>query len=127
MTPTKQVVAEKFSFVSSLPDDIWHQQTGNKAYQWAYFDALSDDGRDALIITFYDNFVFSPRYNSSKNQKKVPAVAFCYYRNGKPIYRTLNEFCETDFVSAQPRLLEKLAKTFSNLNLRLTEKAIWLK
>ncbi len=100
MTVTKQVLAEKFSFMSSLKDDVWHQQTGLKAYQWSYFDALSDNGRESLVIIFYDNFVFSPRYQSPNFRPKVPAVVFCYYRDGKPIYRAFNEFSESDFNSS---------------------------
>ena len=41
--------------------------------EWWYFDALSEDGRDAVVIIFLDNFIFSPRYNSQT--KRVPPSA----------------------------------------------------
>lgn len=101
---------EKFAFTSSIAADVWHQKNEPDAFEWWYFDALSDDGRDAVVIIFLDNFVFSPRYNSSKNRKlnklnaeknaelkRFPAVAFIYYRNGKPLYRAINEFGNDDF------------------------------
>ena len=120
---------ENFLFCSSFAADAWHQSNKRAAYEWWYFDAASDDGRDAIVIIFLDNFVFSPRYNAlcdaetrrsvgadSKNSRatvqalsassdfplspKSPALAFTYYRNGKPIYRAINEFEPSDF-SAQ--------------------------
>jgi carotenoid 1,2-hydratase len=91
---------ENFSISSSITEDVWHQKTSPKAYEWWYFDAVSDDGRDAVVIIFLDNFVFSPQYNSSKNPK-VPAVSFTYYRDGKPLYRVHNEFDEKQFQTSQ--------------------------
>jgi carotenoid 1,2-hydratase len=101
MTTTEQISAEKFSFASSLQDDVWHAQTDAKSYEWWYFDALSDDGRDAVVVIFFDNFIFSPRYNSKKLNEKVPAVAFFYYRNGKPVYRVIKEFASDEFQSSR--------------------------
>ena len=66
------------------------------------------------MIIFLDNFIFSPRYNADnrtpskiadrfrrkKNvgcQKCYPALAFTYYRDGKPKYRAINEFAPEDF------------------------------
>ncbi len=94
---TTQVLAKKMAFASSTRAVAAFHPTGEKAYQWWSFDALSDDGRDALVIIFYDNFIFSPRYNSSTNQAKTPAVAIYFYRNGKPLHRIINEFPESDF------------------------------
>ncbi|MBC7798221.1 MAG: hypothetical protein H7Z37_15220 [Pyrinomonadaceae bacterium] len=120
-------MSENFNFVSSVADDVWHNRTEKSAYEWWYFDAISDDGRDAIVVIFLDNFVFSPRYNKAqspksevqslestvkpdfldseiqsqkseiRNPKRVPAVTFFYYRDGKPIYRGINEFDETAF------------------------------
>lgn len=68
------------------------------AYRWWYFDALSDNGRDALIIAFFDNYIFSPRYNSSSEPGiKHPAIAFSYFRDGRLKYRTVEEVVPGDF------------------------------
>lgn len=125
MTPTSNVSTENFLFSSSIAADVWHPKKDARAYEWWYFDALSDDGKEAIVIIFLDNFIFSPRYNKreqnesasgyAKNLKqkvrrtlfsdksgaaakeRFPAVAFVYYRDGKPIYRAINEFKEKDF------------------------------
>jgi carotenoid 1,2-hydratase len=99
--------SEKFVFCSSLAEDVWHDSQTSSAYEWWYFDAVSDDGRDAVVAIFLDNFIFSPRYNSIKNKSKVrnpkseivrfPAVAFCFYRDGKPLYRAINELSAKEF------------------------------
>src|SRR5215204_3806692 len=104
---TAQTLREKFSFTSSIAADVWSPKTNSKAYEWWYFDALSDDGRDAVVIIFLDNFIFSPRYNRAKasnpksqtpdSKSTVPAVAFTYYRDGKAVYRAINEFDGSEF------------------------------
>ena len=128
-------LSENFSFASSIKDDVWHLKSTSHGYEWWYFDALSDDGRDAIVIIFLDNFIFSPRYNKAvqrsgirgQNQsadiqdseppisnhdledeqseipnpksqiENVPALTFVYYRNGRPLYRAINEFAPGDF------------------------------
>jgi carotenoid 1,2-hydratase len=129
-TPT---LREKFTFTSSHAADVWSPKQDAKAYEWWYFDALSDDGRDAVVIIFLDNFIFSPRYNKRKGDEEkgrkeknsaeslssatnesenpkskiqnpksnVPAVAFTYYRDGKPVYRSINEFNADDFSASE--------------------------
>ncbi len=112
MSATKQALRENFSFTSNIAADVWHPKTNSKAFEWWYFDALSEDGRDAVVIIFLDNFIFSPRYNSTnrkqgkfaKRLKKdvqcstcIPAIAFTYYRDGKPKYRAVNEFSPEEF------------------------------
>jgi carotenoid 1,2-hydratase len=124
-----QTLREKFSFTSSLAADVWSPKPNAKAYEWWYFDAISDDGRDTLVVIFLDNFIFSPRYNRRKGEEEkgrrgeiasnapisatdaelnpqsaiqnppsnVPAVAFTYYRDGKPLYRVINEFDGNEF------------------------------
>ena len=113
-TAIQETVKEKFSISSSIAADVWHEKENSKAFEWWYFDALSEDGRDAVVIIFLDNFIFSPRYNADnrrhskladrfrrkKNidcQKCYPALAFTYYRDGKPKYRAINEFAPEDF------------------------------
>ena len=117
-TPSEQITQENFAFSSSIADDVWHPKSSSKAFEWWYFDALSEDGRDAVVIIFLDNFIFSPRYNSenrppSKLAEKLgrkkpldcnrcfPALAFIYYRDGKPKYRAINEFAPEQFSASQ--------------------------
>ncbi|MEP6924668.1 MAG: hypothetical protein ABI954_09405 [Pyrinomonadaceae bacterium] len=108
--PAAPQAFKNFLFCSSFADDVWHKLNGPAAYEWWYFDALSDDGRDAIVVIFLDNFIFSPRYNSVQSPKskvqspnikseteRFPAIAFTYYRDGKPLYRALNEFEPNDF------------------------------
>jgi hypothetical protein len=94
-------LSEILSISSCLADDIWHQKTSAKGYDCWYFDAISDDGREAIVINFYDNSIFSPRYNQ-KNYQTSPTISFAYYLNGKPIYRLNNEFENFQTSSDEP-------------------------
>ncbi len=102
---TEKMAATKMAFVSSVSDDVWHAQQDEKAFEWWYFDALSDDGREAVVVIFTDNYVFSPRYFESPTQPQTfdtetgetkvlrfPAVTFLYSVDGKIVYKTVNEF-----------------------------------
>lgn len=75
-----------------------NEHPSSAAFRWWYFDALSDEGRDAVTVTFFDNYIFSPRYNSpNQPDAKFPAVVFSYYRNGKLKYRAIEEVTADDF------------------------------
>ncbi len=87
-----------FTFLSSIRDDIWHNQNGDGAFESWTFDALSDDGREAVSICFYDNYVLSPRY-SSRTGSRFPAVVFVYSVDGKRIYNKTVEYREQSFKS----------------------------
>lgn len=96
------------SFCSSLKDDVWHRLAGPNAFESWHFDAVSDDGREALVIAFYDNYVLSPRFvvNSQTDanvtysgRHRFPAVSFVYSVDGKPVLSSVNEFVEGDFTS----------------------------
>lgn len=122
-TAIKSIAEESFSFSSSIASDVWHPKERGEGFEWWYFDALSEDERDAVVIIFLDNFIFSPRYNSQnkkhsavrqqienkfflRNRKdatanKFPAVVFIYYRDGKPVYRAINEFSLEEFRASQ--------------------------
>lgn len=100
----QKVLKENFSYTSSIALDVWRPKTDSKAFDWWYFDALSEDGRDAIVIIFIDNFIFSPRYNAKNSRSpsnsgsgQIPAVAFYYYRDGVPVYRSINEFDSGSF------------------------------
>ena len=88
-------------FTSSVAADVWHPQKEDKSYEWWYFDALSDDGRDAIVIIFLDNFIYSPRYNresiSISGNKRRPAVSFTFFKDGRVVYRSVTEFHYSDF------------------------------
>lgn len=90
-------MADNFTISSSISEDIWHRQVSPKSFEWWYFDALSDDGRNAIVVIFLDNFIFSPRYNNNNSTAQCPAIAFTYYRDGKPLYRAFNEFLPINF------------------------------
>lgn len=111
---TEQVLPEKFSYSSSIAADVWHPKRDARGYEWWYFDALSDDGREAIVVIFLDNFIFSPRYNkliesrasgvgsgnpqsAASNPPRFPALVFIYYKDGKPLYRAINEFPSEQF------------------------------
>ena len=137
LTAAKQTVqAEKFSFTSSIEADVWHEKASAKAFEWWYFDALSEDGRDAVVIIFLDNFIFSPRYNAknSKQEKFLeriknkllrrngehnynlfPAIAFTYYRDGKAKYRAINEFSPEDFSASEKSPSCQIGRNFFRL------------
>ena len=139
-----QTSREKFSFTSSIAADVWSPKQSAKAYEWWYFDALSDDGRDAVVIIFLDNFIFSPRYNRRKGEREkrrkgenfsesnafaangeanpqsatrnpqsnVPALAFFYYRDGKPVYRAINEYKPEEFQASETAPECKIGENF---------------
>lgn len=130
MSATKQALSENFSFTSSIAADVWQPKTNSKAFEWWYFDALSEDGRDAVVIIFLDNFIFSPRYNSTNRKlgrfagrfkKEVqcancfPAIAFTYYRDGKPKYRAINEFTPENFSADKDKPSCRLGDNFFRL------------
>jgi len=58
-TAAQPPVNEKFAFSSCVASDVWHLKENAKGYEWWYFDALSDDGRDGIVIIFLDNFIGS--------------------------------------------------------------------
>lgn len=87
------------SFISSLKDDVWHGRAERHSFERWHFDALSDDGREAIVISFYDNYPFSPRYFSRRsevsanvNAGQFPAVTFLYAVDGHPAMQAVNEW-----------------------------------
>lgn len=120
MAALQEISPDKFAFSSSVKADVWHPQKDPKAYEWWYFDALSDDGNEAVIIVFLDNFIYSPRYNRFvRNSKsgvpfeitqpashnppsaRFPAVSITYFRDGKPLYRAVNEYSVEEFSASE--------------------------
>ncbi|HEY0406909.1 MAG TPA: hypothetical protein VGC89_14345 [Pyrinomonadaceae bacterium] len=106
--------AGKFRPSSSIAGDAWHGEAPTPAYEWWYFDALSQDGRDALVVIFLTNFIFSPRYNRAAAESfngalppqtaaRFPAVAVFFYRDGRPLFRAINEYTLADFQASATR------------------------
>ncbi|MGQ0542010.1 MAG: hypothetical protein ACT4O9_09200 [Blastocatellia bacterium] len=97
---------EKLLVCSSVADDGYRLKDSPGAYEWWYFDALSDDGKDAFAITFFDNSIDSPRYNSRiksrEKSRRFPAVSFLYFRNGKAVCSSTNEFSDDKFEPLGP-------------------------
>ena len=67
------------------------------AYRWWYVDAISADGRDALVAIFFSGSVFSPYYAARLRDGRAPrpsehaAVHVAVYRDGRPWYWHLAE------------------------------------
>lgn len=92
---------------------MWCRTGEPAAYEWWYFDAVSESGRDLLVIIFLTNFIFSPRYNrqasdsakqSSQSGKspveQIPAIAFTLYRDGRPVLRSISEHTADEFAAS---------------------------
>jgi len=108
------------SVCSSVKDAAWHQLTADGSYECWHFDAVSDDGREALIVNFYDNYVLSPRYydrlkmgmqyhNDATAMSRVPAVSFSYAVDGKIVFRAVNEFRAGEFNASTDRIGVRIA------------------
>ncbi len=103
----KQYPLGDFTFSSSLAGDVWHRGESSEGYQQWYFDAISDDGSEAVVIGFHDNLIYSLRYNrklikggeAGPRSGSVPAVSFVYYRNGKTLYRAVTEYLPENFTA----------------------------
>jgi carotenoid 1,2-hydratase len=92
---------------------VWHPtENAPGGYEWWYFDAISDDGRDALVIIFLADFVFSPLFNRAVGEHRqklgreprpaeFPAVSLCLYRDGRLRLRANNEYTTADFSASR--------------------------
>lgn len=101
--------AREVSFRSSLRDDVWHGLGGPAAFESWHFDAVSDDGREALVVSFCDNYPLSPRFhavakgagaatgNSRSSSERFPAVSLVYSVGGKAVFDAVNEYGGNDF------------------------------
>lgn len=90
--------------------DRFFRFDGPGSQEWWYFDAISDDGRDALVIVWYAGLPFDPQYgvaalrhlrDPSRFAKPNPldhgAIGFSHYRDGKTVAYALNGFRASRF------------------------------
>lgn len=82
-------------FISSKREDVWHRLEGDAYERWS-FNAISDDGREVVCISFYDHCPLSPRYYSSKISR-VPVVEFLYSVGGKLVASAFREYSPEAF------------------------------
>ncbi|MEO7660201.1 MAG: hypothetical protein ABIV48_11355 [Pyrinomonadaceae bacterium] len=102
---------QKVNVCSSLKDDRWHNRIGPAGFESWHFDAVSDDGREALVITFYDNYPMSPRFYEQTNRwaawtsdppmsvTRFPAISFVYSVDGITVLSAVNEMPSGEFAS----------------------------
>lgn len=87
------------------------------AYAWWYFDALSDDGRTALVAIFFVGSVFSPYYAARLARGEEPepsehvAVNLAIYRDGKRPWWVFSEYGASR-LEVRPRGMGVAASSF---------------
>ncbi len=99
--------------MSQLDPDRFLDFQGPGAQEWWYFDAISDDGRDAVVVVWYAGLPFDPDYGVAtlrhlKNPTAHPAptaldhcaIGFSWYHDGKTAAYALNGFRSGDFTHA---------------------------
>ncbi|CAN5410074.1 hydroxyneurosporene dehydrogenase [soil metagenome] len=97
---TEQTAPSNITICSSLKDDAWRDLDGTSAFESWHFDAISDDGCEALVVAFYDNYALSPRFHQSTlhiEKRRHPAVSFVYSVDGKVVLSSVNEYLHRDF------------------------------
>lgn len=83
-------------FISSKRDDVWHRLEGDAYERWS-FNAISDDGREVVCVSFYDHCPMSPRYYSS-GMRRVPVVELAYSVGRELVARAMCEYGDGAFV-----------------------------
>src|SRR4051812_9838294 len=101
VSPDDNASRVPIAFSSRLNSNVWHDERAAGSFEAWHFDALSDDGRQALIISFYDNYPFSPRYflndgRSPSGPQRCPAVSLVYSIDGNVAVSAVNEFAAGD-------------------------------
>ena len=92
--------------ISSPSPDAGHEVAKRFSFERWYFDAISDDGREVLVLSFYDNYPFSPRYfdrrigRGDDRMIRHPAVTFLYSVEGKIVMEAVNEWGVDHFVTS---------------------------
>ncbi|WP_435005284.1 hypothetical protein P12x_003179 [Tundrisphaera lichenicola] len=103
--PTRRKSSNVTPPSNRLDPDRFFNRTSPGAHEWWYFDAISDDGRDALVIVWYAGLPFDPAFGVAtlrhlRNPAKYPAprsldhsaIGMSWYRDGKTMAYALNGF-----------------------------------
>ncbi len=91
--------------IASRAEDAWHALRQPGAYEWWYFDALSDDQEYGLVAIWFCGMPFSADYNAhfeayERGRAAPPdpadyaAFSFALYHRGRPIAYALVEYDE---------------------------------
>ncbi len=89
--------------VNGFGDAGWHDLRTSGAYEWWYFDALSDDGSIGFVFIFFAGLPFSPDYLTDHERGREPqaqdhaAVFAAVYRHGRQIAYALNRYGSDQF------------------------------
>lgn len=94
----------------TLDPDRWVNPQSPGAHEWWYFDAISDDGEDALVLVWYAALPFDPAYGLAslrhiRQPDRYPkpnpldhcAIGFSWYHKGKTVAYALNAFQADQF------------------------------
>ena len=92
MSPTPDLTREAFSITSDVSDDVWHGSALPTASERWYFDALSDDGSEALSISFCDNVGDGVIKRTSLRSvpgewHRIPSVTLSFMSKGRVVYK----------------------------------------
>lgn len=99
--------------IASHADDAWHVLRQPGAYEWWYFDALSEDQDYGLVAIWFCGMPFSPDYNAhveayERGRAAAPdpcdyaAFSFALYHRGRPIAYALTEYDTFTALTTQP-------------------------
>lgn len=79
------------------------------SYEWWYFDAISRNGEDSLVVIFYEGNPFSRRYIEALEDHQhpvaedYPAISLSIYHKSKPVYYSFIEYSKNEFtVTEEP-------------------------
>lgn len=82
---------------SNFAKDIRSVKKESGAYEWWYFDAVSDDDSVEIVVIFYEGNPFSRRYiqhqqnGASATPSNFPAISISIYKDHEPIYYSFTE------------------------------------
>jgi carotenoid 1,2-hydratase len=86
------------SLSSSMSGRRRSVESSGEGFQWWYFDAISDDGRDAVVIRFADRSIETTgEVGHSNGSGGLPSVSFAYYCEGRLLVNTNRTFDRTAF------------------------------
>lgn len=96
--------------ITGAADAGWHDLQESGAYEWWYLDALSTDGRTAIVLIWFVGLPFSPDYLTDHERGKRPpaldhvALFAAVYRGGRQICYALNRYPRDAFEASRDRL-----------------------